>query len=202
MDTKMALNESARYFFRKLERKYHQRLEAQKKIDYENREVVVDDLMDFFRSVATQNIFIYTVGVGGKKESTILSKAVFSMTKEVKVYYSTSFNYAETGFIRVRIDKPTREILIERMHGYRPVPEVLYHSKRQWHVIRFMCDWFLQRIDWSKTKVENLDMYMALLDERQKVLEEKIALQEELRQAEQIQHALKKHSFKRNALIK
>ncbi len=85
----------------------------------------------------TQNIFIYTVGVNGKRESTILTKAMFSINKVVRIYYSTSFDESQQGFLRLSPDVDQQLILVERLHGFRPKPELLYASKDECHVIRF-----------------------------------------------------------------
>ncbi|WP_319380221.1 hypothetical protein [Thiomicrorhabdus sp.] len=116
------------------------------------------DIDSFFRALMTQNIFLNTIGVNGKHESTILSKAVFSMSRLVRIYYSTSFDETQCGFIRIRPDENEESILVERLHGYRPQPEIIYASPYPSHVIRFMVRWLIRRIDWSKTKIDNLDL--------------------------------------------
>lgn len=149
-----------KYFFAKLEKennKYESELE---RID-EEEFLPIDQIEAFVRSLKTQNIFIYTVGISGKRESTILSKAIFSLNKIIKIYYSTSFDEHETGFIRVRSDLDSRKIVVERLHGFRPKPEPMYQSSDQCHVIRYVTHWLMQRIDWSKTKLSTLEIYNA-----------------------------------------
>jgi len=184
---------AVRYFFKRLEKRSAQ-IEAEilAKSDM-YQEVEFADVEGFFRQIMTQNIFIHTVGLNGKHESTILSKAIFSMNRVVRLYYSTSFNENNSGFIRLRPDMNSQAIIVERMHGYRPIPEVLYASRDQCHVIRFMIRWLIRRIDWDKTKLANLDLYKRFLEEQQAEIEEQIALAAAQQEEEEIQKALEKH---------
>lgn len=190
------LTPAVKYFFKKLEKKSRQ---IEKEWEYEEslrQSLPFNEVEVFFRQLMTQNIFIHTVGMNGKHESTILSKAVFSMNKVVRVYYSTSFDEGQTGFIRIRPDRNERKIVIERMHGYRPSPEVIYMSADECHIVRFMVRWLMRRIDWSKTKLNNLDMYKRFQLERQKEIEAQIAEAAALKEEEAIQKALEKHQKK------
>lgn len=144
----------------------------------------------------TQNLFIHTVGLNGKHESTIFAKAAFSMNKVVRIYYSTSFDEDETGFLRIRPDKRERKIIVERLHGYRPKPETLYMSADECHVIRFMVRWLMRRIDWSKTKLANLDLYKRFQQEQQLEIEAQIAEAAARQEEEELQRALEKHQRK------
>ncbi|MBO1923945.1 hypothetical protein [Thiomicrorhabdus sp. 6S3-12] len=173
------LSPGTEFLFRQMEKKERQNEEARRLHHESTQDVELDLVEGFFRQIKTQNIFIQTVGINGKAESTILSKAIFSMNKVVKVYYSTSFDEDNTGFIRVRSDNQLQQIVIERMHGYRPQPEVLYQSADQCHIIRWMIKWLMPRIDWRKTKLGNLDLYRLFSEKR-----EKDALQKKLEEAE------------------
>lgn len=184
---------AVKYFFKRLERRSEQ---IQQALDYEaslKQEIPFEEVENFFRQLMTQNIFIHTVGLNGKHESTILSKAVFSMNKVVRLYYSTSFDESQTGFIRLRPDVHEQVIIVERMHGYRPKPELLYTSRDQCHVIRFMVRWLIRRIDWDKTKLANLDLYKRFIKEQQEELEAQIAAAAAQQEEDEIQRALERH---------
>ncbi|QCU89451.1 hypothetical protein [Thiomicrorhabdus sediminis] len=183
-----------KYFFKRLEKQAHQ-IERQVALEHErNQPVPFDEVENFFRQIMTQNIFIFTVGVNGKPESTILSKAIFSMNKVVRVFYSTSLNDDNNGFIRIRPINSEQRIVVERLHGHRPVPELLYSSKDQCHIVRFMVRWMMRRIDWSKTKLGNLDLYKRVLEEMHLELERKLMLIDEGEEAEALREEYRKHS--------
>lgn len=182
------------YFFKRLEKRSAEIERVLAEEEVKKEEIPFEEVEGFFRQIMTQNIFIHTVGMNGKHESTILSKAIFSMNKVVRVYYSTSFNEDMSGFIRVRPDQSTRQIIVERMHGFRPKAELMYSSKDQCHVIRFMIRWLMRRIDWDKTKLNNLDLYKRVLDQIQLELEQKISEAAALQEEEEIRKALEKHT--------
>ncbi|BCN92613.1 hypothetical protein THMIRHAM_03980 [Thiomicrorhabdus immobilis] len=184
---------AVRYFFRRLEKRSEQIQKAIHSEAYSKQEVEFDKVEGFFRQIMTQNIFIHTVGLNGKHESTILSKAIFSMNRVVRVYYSTSFDENQSGFIRVRPDSDLQAIVVERLHGYRPTPETLYVNSQQCHIIRFMVRWLIRRIDWDKTKLNNLDLYKRFLEEQQMEIEAKIAEAAAKQEEEEIKRALEKH---------
>ncbi|HHT00623.1 MAG TPA: hypothetical protein ENK73_07185 [Thiomicrospira sp.] len=184
---------AVKYFFKRLEKRSAQIQAELLAVNSRYQEVEFTDVETFFRQIMTQNIFIHTVGLNGKHESTILSKAIFSMNKVVRVYYSTSFDENKSGFIRLRPDQAEQTIIVERMHGYRPKAELLYASKDQCHVIRFMIRWLIRRIDWDKTKLANLDLYKRFLDEQQAEIEEQIALAAAQQEEQEIQRALEVH---------
>lgn len=178
MANKKAVTPAVKYFLKHLER----RSEALEKVVATERslaqEVPFEAVENFFRRIMTQNIFIHTVGMNGRPESTILSKATFSMNRVVRLYYSTSFDDSETGFIRIQPNKVKQLIVVERLHGIRPQPEILYQSRDECHVIRFMTRWLLRRIDWKKTHLRNLDLYKQFQEqERQEELERLEALE-------------------------
>ena len=187
------LSPALKYFFKRLEKKSEQ---IQQAIDYERSlkaPIDFDEVESFFRQLMTQNIFIHTVGMNGKHESTIFAKAAFSMNKVVRIYYSTSFDEDNTGFIRIRPDKNQQKIIVERMHGYRPQPETLYMSRDECHVIRFMVRWLMRRIDWDKTKLNNLDLYKKFVEERQEEIEAEIAEAAAQQEEEELQRAMEMH---------
>ena len=184
---------AVKYFFKRLEKRSTQIQQALNAQESAHQEVPFEEVEGFFRQIMTQNIFIHTVGLNGKHESTILSKAIFSMNRVVRVYYSTSFDENQSGFIRLRPDANMQSIIVERMHGYRPTADVLYVSRDQCHVIRFMIRWLLRRIDWDKTRLNNLDLYKRFLEDQQAEIEEQIAEAAAQKEAEEIQRALEKH---------
>lgn len=190
------ISPSARYFIKLLEKRSAEiKLEQSAKSQL-NQEILFDEVDLFFKQIMSQNIFIYTVGQNGKKESTILAKAIFSMSQVIRVFYSTSFDDENTGFIRIRADRDLQLIIVERMHGIRPKPELLYSSLDQCHVIRFLIRWIMRRVDWSKTKLVNLELYRRYHQELQEEAEAKMnaALAEkEKEQALRVQQGYEAH---------
>ncbi|MGC9385738.1 MAG: hypothetical protein ACP5D0_02225 [Hydrogenovibrio sp.] len=191
--TKNDMSPALKYFFKKLERKSEEVRQIHLLEVDEKHEVPFEEVERFARAIMTQNIFIFTVGVNGKRESTILTKAMFSINKVVRLYYSTSFDETQQGFIRLRPDTEQQLILVERLHGLRPRPELLYASKDECHVVRFFTNWLLRRIDWEKTKINNLDLYKRFVDLERKALEEAIAAEEAEREHHELQKTLSKH---------
>lgn len=190
---KTQISPALRYFFKKMERKSNEIAEFRLREVESHKTVPFDEVEKFSRALMTQNIFIHTVGVNGKHESTILSKAMFSINKVVRLYYSTSFDEYTQGYLRLRPDANQQLILVERLHGYRPKPELLYASMDECHVIRFFVSWLLRRIDWDKTKLDNLDLYKRFMEVEREELEAKIAEEEAEREAEELQKTLDKH---------
>jgi len=184
---------AVKYFFKHLEKKSAQIQEALSLEASQKQDLPFDEVENFFRQLMTQNIFIHTVGLNGKHESTILAKAVYSMNKVVRLYYSTSFDENQTGFIRIRPDKHERKIIVERLHGYRPKAEVIYVSSDECHVVRFMVRWLMRRIDWNKTKLANLDLYKRFQVEQQEEVAAQIAEAAARQEEEALQKALEKH---------
>ena len=195
------LSDPLKYFFRKLEKK-NEALEEQKRQQLAlEEEVRVNEIEQFMRALKTQNIFITTVGMSGKKESTILAKAVYSLNKVIKIYYSSSFDEDQGGYISIHPCYEDRKIVIERFHGYRPSPERLYESTHQNHIIKFIANWMLKHIDWQKTKLDTLDLYKQY--RRAKEHEEELAkvAEQEAHEAAAIAKALEKHEFKRKTVL-
>lgn len=193
MMDKTEITPSLRYFFKKLEAR-SKLLDAEVEARAQSGQPVpFEQIEQFVRAIMSQNIFIFTVGLNGKPESTILTKAMFSINKVVRLYYSVSIDDRRQGFIRVRPDNQQQLILVERLHGYRPDPEILYASYDECHVIRYFINWLMRRIDWDKTKIGNLDLYKKFLDQERKELEEAIARDEEERKEEELQQTLHKH---------
>ncbi|QBZ82318.1 hypothetical protein GHNINEIG_00346 [Hydrogenovibrio crunogenus] len=190
---KSEITPALQYFFKKLERKSEE--VRQHKLATEDKKEIVpfDEVERFARAIMTQNIFIHTVGVNGKPESTILTKAMFSINKVVRLYYSTSLDEDRQGYLRIHPDRNKQLIVVERLHGFRPKPEILYASLDECHVIRFFVGWLMRRIDWEKTKIDNLDLYKKFVDLERKALEEAIAAEEAEKQEAQLQQTLDKH---------
>ena len=172
MENRKQVTPAVKYFLKHLERRSESLEMVVESERNAIKEIPFEEIENFFRRIMTQNIFIHTVGMNGRPESTILSKATFSMNKVVRVYYSTSFDDSETGFIRIQPNKAQQMIVVERLHGIRPKSEVLYQSRDQCHVIRFMTRWMLRRIDWNKTHLKNLDLYKQFVEqEKQEAIE-------------------------------
>lgn len=188
------ISPAVKYFFTQLEKRSDE-LKYDHVHELElHQDVPFEDIELFLRQIMTQNIFIHTVGVNGKHESTILAKAVFSMNKVVRLYYSTSFDETQSGFIRIRPDVGQQLIVVERLHGFRAEPEVLYASHEQTHVIRYVVRWLLRRIDWSKTKLGNLDLYKRYLENEQAEHEARLAQEALERHEQEVVQVLKKHA--------
>lgn len=183
---------AVKYFLKRLEKRSKEIEEGFAAKESLKQDVEFEEVEGFFRQIMTQNIFIHTVGLNGKRESTILSKAIFSMNRVVRVYYSTSFDETQSGFIRIRPDSQQQLIIVERMHGFRTTPEQMYTSKDQCHVVRFMVRWMMRRIDWDKTKVGNLDLYKKFLLEQKAEIEAQIAEAAALKEEEEARKALEK----------
>ncbi len=192
------MSPALKYFFKSLEKKTSELDKIKRLEDGRLKEIPFDELEKFFRTLKTQNIFIHTVGINGKSMSMLLEKAIFNLNKVIRVYYSTSFDEFIQGFVRVEIDQAQGLILVERMHGYRPKPELMYASHDENRVIRFMVRWLLRRIDWDKTKLNNLELYKHYVDLQNQELEVKLAEEQALLEEAEIQEALDK-SFGRNS---
>ncbi len=191
------ISPSARYFIKLLEKRS---LEIQQELaskSVASQEVAFEEIDLFFKQIMSQNIFIYTVGQNGKKESTILAKAVFSMSQVIRIFYSTSFDDEQSGFIRIRADRELQLIIVERMHGVRPRPERLYSSLDQCHVIRFLIRWIMRRVDWSKTKLANLELYRRYHQELQKEAEAKMNAALVQQEQERVQREYEAHMRRR-----
>lgn len=184
---------AVKYFFKRLEKRSAQIQNEITIAKSSRQEIPFDEVEGFFRQIMTQNIFIHTVGLNGKHESTILSKAVFSMNKVVRLYYSTSFDEDQSGFIRIRPSVNEQTIIVERMHGFRPQAEIMYSSKDECHVIRFLIRWLLRRIDWDKTRLANLDLYKRFLEQQQAEIQEQIEAAAAQKEEEELRRALEKH---------
>lgn len=187
------VSKEVRYFFKNLEKRAAQIKADVSRQQGHHKELHFPEVEQFFRDLMTQNIFIHTVGLNGKPESTILAKALFSMNKVVRLYYSTSFDERNSGFIRVRPDATEQTIIVERLHGLRPQGEVLYVSADECHIIRFLTRWLLRRIDWSKTKLNNLDLYRRFKDEERVEWEQKIADEQARLEEIEVQRTMEKH---------
>ncbi len=88
-------------------------------------------------------------------------------------------------------------IVVERVHGLRLKPERIYASPDQCHVVRFMVRWLMRRIDWDKTKLNNLDLYKRVVAQEQEEIRHKIEEQIAQQEAEEIQRALEKFKQKK-----
>jgi len=187
------MSKGLRYFFKKLEKKSglldSEKLEQEESV----KEVPFDQVERFARALMTQNIFIYTVGMNGKRESTILTKAMFSINKVVRLYYSTTLDEYGQGYLRLSADYNRQLILVERLHGFRPEPELIYASLDENHVIRFFSNWILKRIDWEKTRVNHLELYKELKRIEVEEAEEKLAKLLAERQEAELQTTLDRH---------
>ncbi len=198
MKNDKALAPAVKYFFKHLERRSEQIKSNISETSSLHNEIPFEEVEGFFRQIMTQNIFIHTVGLNGKHESTILAKAIFSMDKVVRVYYSTSFDEENIGFIRVRPDSQEQLIIVERVHGLRAESERIYASRDQCHVVRFMVRWLMRRMDWDKTKLDNLELYKRVVAQEQEEMRHKIEEEIAQQEAEELQRALEKFNQKKS----
>jgi tRNA G10 N-methylase Trm11 len=198
MKNDKTLAPAVKYFFKHLERRSEQIKSGISEVSSLHKDIPFEEVEGFFRQIMTQNIFIHTVGLNGKHESTILAKAIFSMDKVVRVYYSTSFDEDNIGFIRVRPDSEEQLIIVERVHGLRVTSERIYVSRDQCHVVRFMVRWLMRRIDWDKTKLNNLELYKRVVAQEQEELKRQIEEQIAQKEAEELQRALEKFNQKKS----
>ena len=139
--------------------------------------------------------------MAGKRESTILAKAVYSLNKVIKIYYSSSFDERDGGYLSIHPSYEERKIVVERFHGIRPTPERLYESSHQNHIIKYISNWLMKHIDWDKTKLETLDLYKQYRHARDIELIEQEELARQAAEEAALQKALKKHEFKRKTVL-
>lgn len=177
MSNSSEMSPGIKYFMRSLERRSDTLKSIKSRSAARFQDVDFEEVEQFFRTIKAQNIFISTVGVNGKAEATILSKAIFNLNKVVSVFYSISLDESQSGYLRIRPDIELQTILVESMHGLRPKPTVLYQSPNQLNIIRFMTRWMLKRIDWRMTKIDNLDLYKRFVEVRREEMEAKIEAQ-------------------------
>lgn len=190
---KQEITPSIKYFFKRLEDKYRT-LEAKKEVVVaEHLSVPFDSVERFVRSIMTQNIFIHTVGLNGKHESTIMSKAAYSINKVVRIYYSTSMDHNKQGYIRIYPNSDKQLILVERLHGFRPEPELIYASKSEVKIVKFLTGWIMKRMDWDKTKLNNLELYKIYTAEERRLEEERIRLAKIAEEEQELIKTLDKH---------
>jgi hypothetical protein len=166
MATKQDITPALQHFFSSLERKHQAVSNANSLAKNRFKDVDFSDIEQFIRAIRSQNIFMHTVGLNSKPESTIFSKAIYSMGRVVRIYYSSSFDDQKNGFLVVFPDNELQTIVVERMHGLRPTPEMMYHSPDQLKIIKYITRWLLRRIDWKKTKLNNLELYKLFVEAR------------------------------------
>ncbi len=171
----LTISKGLKYFLQRLETASEQAALNAQKNNFIDKEVPFYQVEKFSRAIMTQNIFIRTIGINGKVESTILSKAMFSISKVVRLYYSTSLDLSNQGYLRLRPDMQQQLIIIERLHGLNAKPELLYANLDEMNIIRFFANWILKRIDWDKTKINHLELYNNMKEIEKIEHEEKIA---------------------------
>lgn len=178
MATKQDITPALKHFFNSLERRQQAINSANALKKDRLKEVEFSEVEQFLRAIRSQNIFIHSVGLNSKAESTILAKAIYSMGKVARIYYSSSFDDQKNGFLVIFPDNELQTIVVERMHGLRPTPELMYHSSDQLKIIKYITRWMLRRIDWKKTKLNNLELYKLFVEardeERERAMQEQI----------------------------
>ncbi len=169
------------YFMRRLERAEDQYLTRRFAERIKTHHEVPFELVELFiRRIRQQNIFVYITGPNGKRESLLLNKVLFSMSKVVRLYCSLSLRDEENLYLRMYPDTRSGQILVERFGGAWSDRRVVFRHHDQCHAIRFLTNWIVERLDWQKTKLRNLDIYKLFVQTRQQQLEQQLkALNEE-----------------------
>ena len=163
------------YFLRQLERAEDRYLVARHAAGKDARQEVPFDLVELFvRRLRQQNIFVYVEGPNGKPESLLVSKVFFSMNRVVRLYTSISLHDEHYRFLRIRPHRQRHAIVVERIPGPHAQPEIIYQHRDQRHVIRWIVRWIVRHMDWTKTKLRNLDIYKLFVAERQRQLEQQL----------------------------
>lgn len=163
------------YFLRRLERAEDQYLTQTFIEAYQTHHNVPFELVDHFvRRLRQQNIFVFARGPNGKPKSLLLTKILFSMNKVIRLYYSLSLREEDYTYLRIYPNSRTGKIAVERVRDRKEPPKVIYAHRDQYHIVRFLTNWIVARMDWKKTKLRNLDIYKLFVETRQRQLEQKL----------------------------
>lgn len=138
-------------------------------------QINADEIVHFFRVLKGQNIFIQTIGLTGKLESNILSNVIYNFNDEVRLYYSQSLDDSRSGFIRVCPDIDEGLIAVDNIYGDPLSQYRLYQSPDQKAILKYMIRWLLKRIDWQKTRLDNIDLYHVFRERKQAEAEAEVA---------------------------
>jgi hypothetical protein len=163
------------YFLRRLERAEDQYLAHSFADKIKNHHEVPFDLVELFiRRIRQQNIFVRITGPNGKPESLLLNKVLFSMSKVVRIFCSLSMRDEENVYLRMYPDTRRGVIAVERLVGQWTQPQRIFAHHDQCHAIRFLTNWIVERLDWKKTKLRNLDIYKLFVQTRQEQLQQQL----------------------------
>ncbi len=163
------------YFLRRLERAEDQYLTRSFAEAVKTHHDVPFELVELFiRRIRQQNIFVRITGPNGKYESLLLNKVLFSMSKVVRLYCSVSLRDEENVYLRMYPNTRKGLITVEKIEGQQRQPKVIFEHHDQCHMIRFLTNWIVSRLDWKKTKLRNLDIYKLFVQTRQEQLEQKL----------------------------
>lgn len=174
------------YFMRLLERAEDRAMVQQFEEDERLHHVPFELVEQFMRQVRQQNLFVYITGTSGKRESLLIGKISFSMGGVVRLYESLSLREEESGYVRIYPDNRRGVIVVERLRGPLYVPKVIYQHRRECHIIRFIAHWIIDRIDWKKTRLRNLDLYKLFVRTRDERLQRQLRELNEQRQVRSI----------------
>ncbi len=164
------------YLMRRLERAEDQYLARTFSSYHRTHHEVDTRLLELFiRRIRQQNIFVRIMGPNGKQESLLLSKVLFSMSRVIRLYCSLSVRDEDNVYLRIFPDTRTGLIRVQRLRGSVLAPEEVFAHADQCHIIRFITRWIVERVDWQKTKLRNLDIYKLFVQTRQEQLEQKLA---------------------------
>ncbi|WP_294948371.1 hypothetical protein [Sulfurivirga sp.] len=176
------------YLMRRLERAEDQHLARTFSSYHRTHHEVDTHLLELFiRRIRQQNIFVRIMGPNGKRESLLLSKVLFSMSKVIRLYCSLSVRDEDNVYLRIFPDTRTGLIRVQRLRGGDVLmPEEVFAHADQCHIIRFITRWIVERVDWQKTKLRNLDIYKLFVQTRQEQLEQKLASLNEYAQMQRV----------------
>ncbi len=162
-------------FFEKLIHREQAVRRMEQVVDGLKPQLDASEIVHFFRVLKGQNIFIQAIGLTGKLESNILSNVIYNFNDEVRLYYSQSLDETQSGFIRVSPDLVAGVIAVDNIYG-EPLTQLrLYQSLDQKAILKYMIRWLLKRIDWQKTRLDNVDLYHIFIERKQAEAEAEMA---------------------------
>ena len=179
------------YFMRLLERAEDRAMVQQFEQEESHHYVPFELVEKFMRQVRQQNIFVFVPGWSGKAESLLITKVSFAMGGVVRLYEGVSVRDEDNSFLRIYPDPRSGKIVVERLRGPDFVPKQIYAHREQCHIIRLIAHWIIDRIDWEKTRLRNLDLYKLFVRTRNEQLQRKL---KELNEQRKMGHFMQRTS--------
>jgi hypothetical protein len=174
------------YFMRLLERAEDRAMVRKFEQEDSHHFVPFEMVEKFMRQVRQQNIFVFVPGWSSKRESLLITKVSFSMGSVVRLYEGVSVRDEDNSYIRIYPDPKRGKIVVERLRGPDYVPKMIYAHREECHIIRFIAHWIVDRIDWEKTRLRNLDLYKLFVRTRDERLQRQLRELNEQRQVRNI----------------